>query len=338
MFSSKNESGISLVGVLVASGIAAIAALALLKSNNNRIAVSAKIRQDLDLQSILKTTFLSLDCDQTYLNNKTACDSEEYVRLYNRSGEPIMGELVAVDSSVFHGSGSIGDKGWFMRVNCDADGMEVEVAHSADGTGDPRNFSSDPLRANQLLSFSHPKSTIVERSQNLCANSFGITAPTNSNADVFSKFLVRQYYAGREYYNNKADWDNAGIFAGEIKLGETAVFTAQGSKILSSINTKMLLVEANRVAGGLYLDLMSGGALVERKPVLAPESFMDEHGINGPVESIGIPIAMTTLFDITPGVIYHFEVKGRLRDLGGLPAHFWMSTGPFRIVVEEFIN
>jgi hypothetical protein len=192
-FTTNGESGMSLVGTIVAAGVATIVLAAITKNVSSLSSMQGFQERKTDRESLRLMVMNRVDCPKTFpAAGVPACVAGgQYVDLRDAAGN------VVVAAS---GSTTIGK--WTIRARCEAAGLNIRVASLSPNAGrNALNFDavrqSGFLReptSNLNLDWSHPKSALfASESVAPCAHRFA--APTTGSNTECSPGLVLYGYS-----------------------------------------------------------------------------------------------------------------------------------------------
>jgi type II secretory pathway pseudopilin PulG len=133
----KNNRGMSIVMVLVASVIVAMTSVFLTRMMSSGFKANRDIAMKLDYSAIKQLISRDMDCAQTLPAIPASCNSGGYIILRDRMGNPLTTALIT--TGVLAGSGAVGQ--WRIRSKCDLVNNTL-VIEAAMVNGDV--FAKDP--------------------------------------------------------------------------------------------------------------------------------------------------------------------------------------------------
>ena len=146
-----SESGISLIGVLVAAGVAGIIGSVMMKTMTNSMRSQADIGFKNERLQIARHIDQNLDCRQTLapLNLNTCTATNQEIDLKRRDGS----DLLKADKKLGP---------WQVEARCEEisgdRGISIRLAKRS--KADPNQFAEDPLRRLVPLDFNHPQARL----------------------------------------------------------------------------------------------------------------------------------------------------------------------------------
>jgi hypothetical protein len=191
---TSKESGLSLVGVMVAGALLSVALMTVAQLTHSNRKAAQKVESSIDVAALKLKVSQEIDCGRSFGAANPPCVVGSYVDLRGDNGQIV----------VASGGTTIGR--WTVRARCLSTGVDVRAASlSAAGRTqsgaldfDSQNtawFLTDPGAANLLLHWGHIKAQLFEPSSGgYCSHLFGagnLTAQCNPN----------QYVAGVDFVN-----------------------------------------------------------------------------------------------------------------------------------------
>ena len=330
-----SQRGSSLISVVIATGIAGVVAVALMKMQVFQARFDAKDVLDKDRNDIFRHIMRAVDCNQTFTSYETACLAQEPINLIDKNGNPLLGDLVTNDRSPFHGTGSFSSDGWRLKAECGPKSMIVRIIKSNLTRRGPTEFSEDPLNE-RPLDFNHPKSVLISGNDNFCSGAFpNVPVPPSPPAGGYGELHIDRHIVGSRRRYDYAQWSAYGMIDADAIIDETPDFNARGRQLVVNYSGKFGYLHGDHQLGALYLDLVCNNTVVWREPVMAGEVGWNR-GLNGITDSIIVPLSATVLFPTNPGKQYKVRLTGHLKE-PGTNSSFRFTLGSSDFVIKQYL-